>query len=81
MTPPPFKNWLGPLGFLKLLRLIIGYQVVDEFIYIALHDTFQLIKRQADAVIRYTSLGKIVGSDPAASVAGKAKNQLGTNLL
>ena len=34
--------------FLKLLGLIIGYHVVDELIYIALQNTFQFVKRQAD---------------------------------
>ena len=54
--------------FLKRLGLIIGCQVVNDFPKVALQNIFQFVKRQADSMIGYPALGKIVGSDATASV-------------
>ena len=56
-------------ALLQSFRLIRRHQRIDQLIQIAVHDGVDLIKRQADAVIRHPALREIIGADPLGTVA------------
>ncbi len=48
----------------------MGGDRVEEAVEVACEHILQLIEGEADPVVRYPALGKIVGADPLAPVAG-----------
>src|SRR5579859_896519 len=54
---------------LQLLRLIVGYQRVQNRLELAVHYIRELVQCQADAVIGHAVLREVVGADLLAAVA------------
>ena len=55
---------------LQLFGLLAGGKGVDHLVQIAVHDLFQIVDGQADAVVGAAVLRKVVGADLLAAVAG-----------
>src|SRR5690606_36223633 len=54
----------------QLVRLVLVHQRIDDFIEFALHNLFELVERQVDAVIGDAALREIVGADALGAIAG-----------
>ena len=54
----------------QLIGLVFARQCIDEFTEIALHDFWQAIEGQGDAVVGDPALREVVGANALAAVAG-----------
>lgn len=59
-----------PAQPLQLFGLLMGGKSIDHLIQIAIHDLFQIMDGQADAVVGAAILREVVGADLLAAVAG-----------
>ena len=64
------QNRVLPTQLLQLFGLFPGGKGVDHLVQIAVHDLFQIVDGQADAVVGAAILREVVGADLLAAVAG-----------
>ena len=64
------QNRVLPAQPLQLFSLLAGGKGVNDLVQIAVHDLFQIVDGQADAVVGAAVLRKVVGADLLTAVAG-----------
>src|SRR5277367_4167685 len=71
-TPPPPRAARRQPSLLgsQPRSLVLGGQLVDELVQIALHHPVDLVQRQIDPMVGHAALREIIGADALAAIPG-----------